>query len=164
MLFFFSFLFFLIDSVFFSSVKAYHRLHHTGFSPVLCASRETSLEDVTYRIVLWKKRHFLDNSKKIKQQSGQLSRWTSKTFSLAAIKVLESHYVFKHSLIFVIYFSSPDHNTKRNFNETEAGSSLINSYRRELNLSRINCTFSSLIQTSFSLKMLLLSESWSPFH
>lgn len=148
-----------MDSVFFSSVKAHHRLHHTGFNPVLSASRETSLENVTYRIALWKKRHLLDNSKNIKQQSGQLSRRTSKTFSLAAIKVLESHYVFKHSLIFLIYFSSPDHNTKRNFNETEAGSSLINSYRRELNLSRINCTFSSLIQTSFSLKMLLLSES-----
>lgn len=72
--------------------------------------------------------------------------------------MLESHCVFSHSLLPLIYFSSPDHNPKRNFSEAEDRSSLINSYRREMNLPRINCTFSSLIQTIFSLKMLLLSE------
>lgn len=152
-----------MHSLFFSSLKPQHRLHHNRFDSVLCASREISLEGITSRAVLWNKRH-PKKKKKIKQQTGQLSRWTIKTFSLATRKMLESHCVFSHSLFSLTYFSSPDHNPKRNFNKIEDRSSLINSYWRELNPPRINCTFSSLIKTIFSVKMLLLSENWSPFH
>lgn len=84
-----SFLF--MDLLFFTSAEPQHRLYHTRFNPVLCASREISLEDVTSRVV-WKKGHLLDNSKKKlkkKSNSRQDSCPDVPINSLATRKMLE---------------------------------------------------------------------------